>query len=163
MKIEHNSRQEFFRTPFGAVTCGTEVRLRISAFGVGIPRSVKLIYKTDGGEEIYKDMPYVFSVLDSCIYETSVTVPDTPGLIWYYFELETDIGVVYYGNNTENLGGKGEMSFKTPSHSFQITVYDAKYKTPDWFKEAVAYQIFPDRFCNGNEDGSFLYDTERVI
>ncbi len=163
MKIEHNSRQEFFRAPFGAVTCGTEVRLRISAYGMGIPRSVKIIYKTDNGEAVYKDMPYVFSVLDSCIYETVIKVTDEPGLIWYYFELETDIGVVYYGNNSENLGGKGEMSFQTPSHSFQITVYDERYKTPDWFKEAIAYQIFPDRFYNGNEDGAFLYESGDII
>lgn len=163
MEIEHNSRQEFFRSPFGAVTCGTEVRLRISANGVGIPRAVKLVYKTDNGEEIYRDMPYIFSILGSCIYETTIRVPDEAGLIWYYFELSTDIGVVYYGNNSENLGGKGEMSFQAPSHSFQITVYDEKYKTPEWFKDAIAYQIFPDRFYNGNEDGSFLYEGDDII
>ena len=85
------------------------------------------------------------------------------GLIWYYFQLETDNGVVYYGNNSENLGGKGETSFQSPSHSFQITVYDEKYKTPEWFKDAIAYQIFPDRFYNGNEDGSFLYEGDDII
>ena len=163
MEIEHNSRQEFFRSPFGAVTCGTEVRLRLSANGMGIPRAVKLIYKTDGGEETYHDMPYVFSILGSCIYETTIRVPDMAGLIWYYFQLETDNGVVYYGNNSENLGGKGETSFQSPSHSFQITVYDEKYKTPEWFKDAIAYQIFPDRFYNGNEDGSFLYEGDDII
>lgn len=163
MEIEHNSRQEFFRSPFGAVTCGTEVRLRLSANGMGIPRAVKLIYKTDGGEETYHDMPYVFSILGSCIYETTIRVPDMAGLIWYYFQLETDNGVVYYGNNSENLGGKGETSFQSSSHSFQITVYDEKYKTPEWFKDAIAYQIFPDRFYNGNEDGSFLYEGDDII
>ena len=33
---------------------------------------------------------------------------------------------------------------------FQLTVYDKGYKTPDWMKEAVVYQIFPDRFNNGD-------------
>lgn len=163
MQIEHNSRQNFFRAPYGAVTCGTEVRLRISIDGVGIPRAVKLIYKPDTSGPIYVDMPYVFSVLGSCIYEKTIKMPDTVGLVWYYFELETDAGVVYYGNNSENLGGKGEMSFQPPSRSFQITVYDEKYKTPDWFKEGIAYQIFPDRFYNGNEDGSFLGERTDII
>lgn len=163
MQIEHNSRQNFFRAPYGAVTCGTEVRLRISIDGVGIPRAVKLIYKPDSSEPVYVDMPYVFSVLGSCIYEKTIKMPDTVGLVWYYFELETDAGVVYYGNNSENLGGKGEMSFQPPSRSFQITVYDEKYKTPDWFKEGIAYQIFPDRFYNGNEDGSFLGERTDII
>lgn len=163
MQIEHNSRQNFFRAPYGAVTCGTEVRLRISIDGVGIPRAVKLIYKPDSSEAVYVDMPYVFSVLGSCIYEKTIKMPDNVGLVWYYFELETDAGVVYYGNNSENLGGKGEMSFQPPSRSFQITVYDKKYKTPNWFKEGIAYQIFPDRFYNGNPDGSFLGDRTDII
>ncbi|MBQ3426077.1 MAG: glycoside hydrolase family 13 protein [Clostridia bacterium] len=163
MEIEHNSRQEFFRSPMGAVTCGTEIRFRLVVSGVGIPRSVKLIYKRDGGNEVYVDMPYVFSVISSSTYEKTIKMPDEAGLIWYYFEIATDVGIVYYGNSHNNLGGRGEISFGTPEHSFQITVYKEGYTTPDWFKHAVAYQIFPDRFCNGNEDGSFLGDRTDII
>lgn len=163
MQIEHNSRQHFFRMPTGAVECGTEIRFRISIEGAGIPRSVRLIYKQDGKEEIYEDMPFVFTVLGSCIYEKTIKMPDTAGLIWYYFELSTDAGIVYYGNNTENLGGKGEMTIKPPSRAFQITVYNDYYKTPEWFKTAVAYQIFPDRFYNGNENGEFLGNRTDII
>lgn len=163
MQIEHNSRQMFFRAPVGAVRCGDFVRFRVSIDGVGIPRAVRLIYKRDGGEDIYVDMPYVFSVLGSCVYEKQVEMPEEPGLIWYYFELVTDAGVVYYGNNSENLGGKGDVSFTPPSHSFQITVYDSEYTTPDWFKTGIAYQIFPDRFYNGNENGEFLGNRTDII
>lgn len=163
MDIEHNSRQKFFRHPGGAVTCRTSVRFRLSVCGVGIPRSVKLVYKRDKGETQYADMPYVFSVSAGSIYEKTIEMPDEPMLVWYYFEIDTDAGIVYYGNNIENLGGKGEMSFQPPSHAFQITVYKEDYKTPDWFKSAVAYQIFPDRFCNGNDDGSFLGNRTDII
>ena len=34
---------------------------------------------------------------------------------------------------------------------YQITVYK-KSNIPDWYKEGVIYQIFVDRFYNGNED-----------
>lgn len=163
MNIEHNSRQHFFRSPGGSVTCGTEIRFRLVVSGVGIPRSVKLIYKRDGGNDIYADMPYVFSVIDSSVYEKTIAMPDEPGLIWYYFEVVTDRGIVYYGNNENNLGGRGEISFGTPSRSYQITVYNEDYKTPDWFKNAIAYQIFPDRFFNGNENGEFLGNREDII
>lgn len=163
MQIEHNSRQIFFRKPYGAVQCGTAVQLRVSIEGVGIPHWVRVVYQCDGGDPTYVDMPYVFTVLGSCIYEKEIIMPDKPGLIWYYFELATDSGVAYYGNNSGNLGGKGSMSFQPPSHSFQITVYEKEYKTPDWFKEAVAYQIFPDRFYNGNENGEFLGDRTDII
>lgn len=163
MNIEHNSREDFYRQPFGAVTCGSEIRLRLSVSGAGIPSAVRLIYKEDAGEEQKLDMPYQFEVGDYCIYSVVLTVPQKPGLIWYYFELETEAGMVYYGNNYKNLGGKGEMCFHKPNNSYQITVYNSDYKTPEWFKTGIAYQIFVDRFYNGNEDGSFLGDRDDII
>lgn len=163
MNIEHNSREKFYRRPFGAVECGTEIRFRISASGIGIPNAVRLVYKRDAKEEIRVDMAYLFNLGDLCIYSVKVKMPDEVGLIWYYFEIETSQGIVYYGNNSKNLGGMGEVSFQKPERSFQITVYDKEYKTPDWFKEGVAYQIFVDRFCNGNEDGSFLGNRTDII
>ena len=44
MDIEHNSRKKFYRFPFGAVTCGGEVRLRLAVSGAGIPSAVRLLY-----------------------------------------------------------------------------------------------------------------------
>lgn len=163
MVIEHNSREKFYRRPFGAVECGTEVRFRISASDIGIPNAVRLVYKRDGGDEIRVNMAYLFNQADDSIYSVKVKMPDTPGLIWYYFEIETNQGTVYYGNNEKNLGGMGEVSFHRPDRSFQITVYSSDYKTPDWFKEGIAYQIFVDRFYNGNEDGSFLGGRKDII
>ncbi len=48
--------------------------------------------------------------------------------------------MVYYGNNSKQLGGIGEMCFNSPSNSYQITVYNEITK-PDWFKTGIAYQI----------------------
>lgn len=163
MVIEHNSREKFYRRPFGAVKCGTEVRFRVSAAGIGIPNAVRLVYRCDGEEEKRVNMAYLFNQADDCIYSVKVTMPETAGLVWYYFEFATDRGMVYYGNNSKNLGGLGEMSFNMPERSFQITVYNEDYKTPDWFKTGVAYQIFVDRFYNGNEDGTFLGDRNDII
>lgn len=163
MEIEHNSREKFYRRPFGAVKCGTEVRFRVSAAGMGIPNAVRLVYKRDGEEEKRVNMAYLFNQADDSIYTVKVNMPQEAGLVWYYFEFDTNSGMVYYGNNSKNLGGLGEISFNTPSNSFQITVYNEDYKTPDWFKEGVAYQIFVDRFCNGNEDGSFLGSRTDII
>ena len=163
MDIEHNSREYFYRFPFGAVKCGTDIRFRLSVSEAGIPSAVRIVMREDGKEEIRKDMPYIFDMSGHCIYSTSVKMPAKPGLVWYYFELETDRGMVYYGNNSQNLGGIGEMSFNPPNNSYQVTVYDKDYKTPEWFKTGVAYQIFVDRFYNGNEDGSFSGDRTDII
>ncbi len=163
MDIEHNSREPFYRYPFGAVTCGTEVRFRLAVCGAGIPSAVHFVYKEDAGDEVRLDMPYMFDIGDHCVYSVNVKMPEKAGLVWYYFELETDRGMVYYGNNSKQLGGIGEMSFNSPNNSYQITVYNEEYKTPDWFKTGIAYQIFVDRFYNGNEDGSFLGDRDDII
>ena len=163
MIIEHNSRERFFRKPFGAVPCGTYVRLRLFVKEVGIPAAVRLVYIVNETEQYKVDMPYRFSINDGSVYSYKLIMPDEPGLIWYYFELETQNGTVYYGNNSENLGGTGAISFNSPGNSYQITVYNDYYKTPDWFKESVAYQIFPDRFYNGNENGEFLNPRDDII
>ncbi len=163
MELEHISRQRFFRHPYGAVPCNSAIRLRLSVRDAGVPRSVRVIYKCEGEEETYADMPYVFSVLGGSIYERELTMPDRACLVWYYFEVATDSGIVYYGNNHENLGGVGAVSFNHPARAFQITVYNEDYKTPEWFKNAVAYQIFPDRFYNGTSDGSFLGNRSDII
>ena len=36
--------------------------------------------------------------------------------------------------------------------SFQITVYDPDYNTPEWMREGVMYQIMVDRFCRKAEE-----------
>ena len=163
MDIEHNSREEFYRFPFGAVTCGTDVRLRLSVADAGIPNAVRLVYIEDGKTPKKVDMAYILSLSNHSIYSASIKMPKEPMLVWYYFELETPSGTVYYGNNASNLGGIGEMYYQLPSNSFQITVYNDYYKTPDWFKEGIAYQIFVDRFYNGNEDGSFTSERNDII
>ncbi|MBP3361185.1 MAG: glycoside hydrolase family 13 protein [Clostridia bacterium] len=163
MFLEHNSQLSFYRLPFGAVTCGTEVTLRLSVSGAGIPHSVRCIISEDAGDEQTLDMAFVFEAVGASIYSCTVIMPSQPQLMWYYFVLEYDGGTVYYGNNPLCLGGTGESSEEVPVCRYQITVYDKEYKTPEWFRESVAYQIFPDRFFNGNQNGDFCLNRNGII
>ena len=85
MKIEHNSREAFYRSPFGAACCSSEVTLRLAISEGGIPSSVQLVIKEDDGNEQYLDMAYVFEVNGSSIYSVTLTMPEEPSLLWYYF------------------------------------------------------------------------------
>ena len=66
-----------------------------------------------------------------------------------------EIGLYYYSFYVETEGniacGDMEMGYITQDmhdiQGFLLTVYSKDYKTPDWFKGGVMYQIFPDRFC----------------
>lgn len=127
-----NSRKERYKSPFGAVPCGTEVRFFVEAeaeFTACVLRcyhefadkwtETPLLPCPDGFGGVY-------------------TAPAEGELVWYTFSLTGKGGSsVCLGKN--GCGGDD----RTP---WQLTVYEETY-TPQWFGEGVTYQIFPDRFC----------------
>lgn len=159
MNIEHDSRMEFYRSPFGAVTCGKKIVLRISLKDTGIPESLRAVLEFNG--EVWdKHLKYIMNVGEYCVYETEAEAPEKAGLLWYYFEISVNGKKIYYANNEEMLGGKGEIYEQNPK-PYQITVYNEYYETPQWFAGSVMYQIFPDRFCC--ENGEFLSERSDIF
>ncbi len=147
MKLEHNSRKDIYRMPFGAVPCETKIRLRIAVESAGIPERAVCI--VNGTEAL---MHYCFDMNGTRIYECDITSGGESGLIFYYFIITADGETVFYGNNENHLGGDGQIYSSEPESKYQITVYERGYETPDWMKNAVVYQIFPDRFYNKNSN-----------
>jgi len=43
----------------------------------------------------------------------------------------------------------------------RLTVYDPDFTTPEWLKNAVIYQIFPDRFKNGNPENDVTEEGQK--
>ena len=162
MKIEHNSHSEFYRSPFGAVTCGSTVKLRIGIADGGLPDYVRVHYNLKD-EKYFINMSYLLQVGEYCVYEAELSIPNRTGLLWYYFEISNRAGRTYYANNEKQLGGIGQIYPQLPVIPYQITIYDSSYTTPDWFKNSVVYQIFPDRFFNGNENGEHSGNRDDVI
>jgi cyclomaltodextrinase len=162
MVVEHNSRSTIYRSPFGAVPCLSRIILRLFAKTDEIPRSVSLIYRFKDEELIKLPMYFVQSIAAGSLYEAIIEAPDTPGLLWYYFKLETNSQTFYFGNNEEALGGIGRMYEDVPPE-YQVTVYRGDYKTPDWLKRSVVYQIFPDRFCRGDMDSFEGHGRKNII
>lgn len=162
MKIEHNSQSGLYRSPFGAVTNNSQVTIRIALSELGIPSYVRLCYDFLGEKNV-SNMAYVFDAADLFFYEAKIQIPDSTGLLFYYFDIEASGKRYFYGNNPENLGGIGNIYDKIPEKQFQITIYDKDYKTPNWWKSCVCYQIFPDRFANANENGEFLDSRGDII
>lgn len=154
MKAEHNSHSSFYREPFGAAAAGSTVTLSVAVEDAGIPRAVTLV--TNKGRE---NMFYKSTVGEYNIYTACLKLPDEPCKLWYYFELDTNEGFFCYGNNPDGLGGVGELSNGVPDKKYQITVYSSDYKTPDWFKKGICYQIFPDRFCR---EGDFQAEKPHI-
>lgn len=143
MNIEHNSHNLFCRTPFGAAPCACKVTLRALVKGQW-PEYITLHTQYENNS-YFKKMYYVSKLMDAYVFETTIELPKEPCLLLYYFEIKSSESVVYYGNNSSRLGGIGSIYDKDPI-PYQITVYKNDYKTPDWMKKGVMYQIFVDRF-----------------
>jgi pullulanase len=166
--ILFDSQDEKFKSPFGAIPCGEGVTfnfftdksincLNVSLFLInGKETEYKM---TQIGEEKIGDRDYI-------VWSLNFTAPKPAKTIFYHFKLfvGNENSIFYYGNNSLALGGIGEIYENYPIN-YQITLFYKNNPTPNWFKESIAYQIFPDRFKNGNKDGkinnpknnSFIY------
>ena len=145
----HQSHLPLYRHPFGAVACCAPVKLSIGVKDDAAVDKVYLRTWRDGlGEELW---PMKQEPMDGgyTIYSHQFAAPAEPGIIWYYFIVHSNGAIYYYGNNPKEQGGVGAIS-PSPPPSYQITVYRTDAATPDWFKNAVVYQIFVDRFYSGN-------------
>lgn len=72
----------------------------------------------------------------------------------YFFLIATETCIYYYTQH-------GITTF-IPDESYLFRIL-TDYAQPSWVKNAVFYQIFPDRFCNGNpandvKTGEYIFD-----
>ncbi len=153
LEILHDSHDRFYRTPFGAVPCKTDIELRIDLFVKEADDINCYLQIYEGFDPIRIEMSPEKAELQKTTYTARYKTPDHPGLVWYYFVIRYHEKILYYGNNWGRSGGKGVITDGDNTPSYQITVYDdKKLSVPEWYKKSIMYQIFVDRFCNGNED-----------
>lgn len=134
MRILHNSRNIHDRCPQGAIPCGTTL-------------TISCDYEPDYGEPLHLYWCDFGGIRVLPMYQAngraSVTLqaPYQPQRAGYCFCRFRDGRTFFYGGDS----GVGHFS-ETPA-LYGVTVYDGNFTTPEWFRDAVAYQIFPDRFC----------------
>jgi 4-alpha-glucanotransferase len=139
----HNSRDPFYRFPPGARRCAERLLLRLSVAHNPQPDAVRV--RVWSNREVWISMRPLGLRGGSWLYETELTLPDEPCLVWYDFRICAGDCEISYGNAQDRLGGEGAVWAELPP-SFQITVYDPAFEPPKWMRRAAVYQIFPDRF-----------------
>ncbi|MGL5314179.1 MAG: glycoside hydrolase family 13 protein [Peptostreptococcaceae bacterium] len=158
--IKYNSWKD--KAPFGALRVNQEsefvVRLN-EEYNVSDVRLV--LFKDD--EEVGK---FGLNRAEDSSYSIKINELNQVGLYFYYFEVDAEIDgkaeTLFYGKSKEN-GNACEYKFDD-INKYQITVHE-DFKVPDWYKEGIMYQIFVDRFNNGNrnkkpnnpKENSFIY------
>ena len=140
IRLHHNSRDAQYRSPMGAQPVGSEIVLSLDA-----PRNAKCTLRlwTDEGEKRLE------MSCDGDKFSCKLPLGENAGLIWYYFIIEHDGRTCYLGAPEDGLGGEGCIYDHEPP-SWQITVYEPS-TAPKWYKDAIVYQIFPDRFNRGSD------------
>lgn len=122
----HDVALEYYRSPFGAVQCGETVRLRLKVTGLADTASLVV----NGEESPMAREP-------DGAFTATLTAPDTPGLLLYWFRLPFGLA----------FGANGLVSGE--AQGWPITVYAPDFAAPAWAEGAVVYQIFPDRYAPG--------------
>ncbi len=141
-----DSRNSLYKSKFGAVAQGENLALRLLLHNDAKVSKAFLLVKKDGENDyIYYEMSLKDYVEDYRVYEYTLSFDE--GIYWYKFKYLSDFG--------EFLVTKGEHNLGLVSNSgtdWQQTVFSGDFKTPDWLKGGIIYQIFPDRFYNSGKD-----------
>ena len=148
LQVYHNSHDSFFRKPFGAVPCGTTIRLRVEIRSEIPVTLCQLRLWEKGAVERLLAMDLLQSEKEEGshrqVFTVDYRVPKEPGLVWYYFRLLCGEQVFYYGNNPENLGGEGRLAEAEPP-GYQITVF-RPFAVPSWFKQGSSIRFLRTAF-----------------
>ena len=137
-----------YRTPFEPEV-GDRVTIKFRTW----MDNVDYVFFICGSEKKPMTKAYSKGVFD---YYTYTTEPLT-GTVRYFFEVWTGNQRCFYNS----LGVSRDLQ---EYNSFEIA---PGFRTPDWAKGAVMYQIYTDRFCNGDpsnnvEDREYIYINEGV-
>lgn len=144
-----SDESENYRTPFEPQV-GDRVTIKFRT----AKDNVDYVFIICGSRKLAMTKAYTSGAFDYYTY-TSEPLQEEP--LHYYFEVKT-------GNQRCFYNGLGVSKNLQEYSSFGIV---PGFRTPDWAKGAVMYQIFTDRFCNGDtsndvEDREYIYINEGV-
>lgn len=125
-----------------------------------IGEAVKFRFRTarDNVEHVYfcteeekKEMTIASRTNQFDFYEVQVEMGKEP--LEFYYEIHAGGKLCFFNK-------KGPTKEKEPFYHYRIT---PGFSTPDWAKSAVFYQIYVDRFANGDESNDVLDREYRYI
>lgn len=155
-EIYYDSKASEYKSVFGAIATGEEVTFSL-ATGTDIS-SASLIIK--GNENKSVAMAKDGEAVDG-VQKWSATISlSTIGEYTYYFAVSNGSSVQVYGDD-DGYYGTGKVDELTTVQPYDLVVYKDGFETPDWMKNAVIYQIFPDRFYDGDASNNHAQESAR--
>jgi glycosidase len=159
--LAHDSRDTLYRVPSGAVTPGTQVTLRLRTFHDDVSSATIRLYDTAVGVEDREPMTLAARNVDC--YDAGLTAagstcdfwqfrytPQKLGTTYYRFIIRDGSSTAYYADNARRYGGLGQATPTEVDNGFRLNTVSASFPIVGWMQDGVMYQIFPDRFRNGD-------------
>ncbi|SDY35004.1 alpha-amylase family glycosyl hydrolase [Lachnobacterium bovis] len=151
--IYYDSKDSKYKSVYGAVATKQKVKFSIDTGKDA--KEVKLVVKGVDNKTIS---------LKKDSKETSrwsvTTKFDKIGEYQYYFVVSNGSSVKVYGDD-DGYYGTGMVSDISQIKPYDLIVYKKGFKTPDWMKNGTIYQIFPDRFYNGDKSNDEAQKSAR--
>ena len=139
MSILFDPRDARCKSPFGAVTTFAAVDFTFSPRGHAVTGCTLLAHHEFSDRWTETELLPTTDEDGTPAFSGTFFAPSQPELIWYHFRLR-------WADGGESCYGKDGFQSWDKVTPWQLTVYDGRVKTPDWFGRGVTYQIFPDRF-----------------
>lgn len=169
-EVRHDTFDPAYRSVLGPVTTGQTITLKLRTQKDDLSSARLRLWDDRLNESTYLSMQReASSNKDFDWWVVTFNTGKDPTILYYFFELnDVHEGCqdedFYVDDDTQRFGG-GEgvtIDYYDDFRSFQLTVYDPGFTTPAWARGAVVYQIFPDRFRDGDPSnnptpGSFFY------
>ncbi len=179
-EVYHDTRAAYYRTPFGAVPTGQSIQIRLRAAQNDLTDAALVVYNAEGGTQWLIQGTPESSDGTYSYYKFTIPAQTTARVLYYKFRLRDDPENDYtndcdwyvdnyahnaYDHEDRYENGTGMMvnglsgnpcsssADGYANNAFNITVYDQSAYTNHldaWAKNAVIYQIMPDRFRDGD-------------
>jgi cyclomaltodextrinase len=160
LALYHNGWDSFYRWPFGAAATGSTDTFRLRS-SRGVTRvTFDLVNEANGGATPYP-MKLQSHNGTQDFWRAAVVMPAKHGQMGYHFRVQAGKNVRWYGDNSSvGESGPGQTYGSLADVlDYNLTVYQAGFTTPTWLQKAVIYEIFPDRFYDGDKSNDALEST----
>jgi glycosidase len=152
--VYHLDTDGNYRSPLGDLQMGQTATLKLRTCANDVQSVQALVWKTGAGANpsyiytatlVQTDTQYAY-------WTMFVPAPDVVIDQWYQFRVQDGTRAGYYHPLSGNTGpGVWSETRIDPSWKLgTVTPPPTDFAVPSWMKDAVIYQIFPDRFRNGD-------------
>ena len=163
-EITYNSWLQEHKRPFGAVLVGTTIEFDLM-IQTNHQVTVNIVLQFENGFKSYEKM----TAISDGVFRMTLSSLTEIGYYNYYFqitEFDDNHEYRYFYGATEIGGGPGTTYVNEISViPYTQTIFLKHEKAPDWYRQAIFYQIFPDSFARkghleNSKDNIFFYGKE---